>query len=122
MRAPRLHVDGSARRQGPAIGNSPWHYPNGTSRGLSKGNARGVIRHTIANRDICCQAHRLACSRRDRLHLPGVLPHAHREPGILARAPRAELDDLRAPRGALLYSPRSGHGLEEVSLDLMADP
>ena len=34
----------------------------------------------------------------------------------------SELDDLGAPRGALLYSPRSGHGLEEVSLDLMADP
>jgi hypothetical protein len=32
----------------------------------------------------------------------------------------AELDDLGAPRGALLYSPHSGHGLEEVSLDLMA--
>jgi hypothetical protein len=32
------------------------------------------------------------------------------------------MDDLRAPRGALLYSPLSGHGLEEVSLDLMADP
>ena len=31
----------------------------------------------------------------------------------------AELDDLRAPRGAQLYSPLSGHGLEEVSLDLM---
>ena len=30
--------------------------------------------------------------------------------------------DMCAPRGALLYSPRSGHGLEEVSLDLMADP
>jgi len=35
---------------------------------------------------------------------------------------RADLDDLCAPRGALLCSPRSGHGLEEVSLDLMADP
>ncbi len=35
---------------------------------------------------------------------------------------RAEPGDLCAPRGALLYSPRSGHGLEEVSLDLMADP
>jgi hypothetical protein len=34
----------------------------------------------------------------------------------------AEPDDLRAPRGALLYSSRSGHGLEEVSLDLMAYP
>jgi len=34
----------------------------------------------------------------------------------------AGMDDLRAPRGALLYSPCSGHGLEEVSLDLMADP
>ena len=33
-----------------------------------------------------------------------------------------ERDNLRAPRGALLYSPHSGHGLEEVSLDLMADP
>ena len=38
----------------------------------------------------------------------------------VTRAP--DLEDLRAPRGALLYSPRSGHGLEEVSLDLMADP
>jgi len=26
----------------------------------------------------------------------------------------------RAPRGALAYSPRSGHGLEEVSVGLMA--
>ena len=33
-----------------------------------------------------------------------------------------ELEYLRAPRGAMLYSSRSGHGLEEVSLDLMADP
>jgi hypothetical protein len=33
-----------------------------------------------------------------------------------------ETDDLRAPRGALLYSPCSGQRLEEVSLDLMADP
>jgi putative transposase len=30
--------------------------------------------------------------------------------------------NLRAPRGALLYRPCSGQGLEEVSLDLMADP
>jgi putative transposase len=30
--------------------------------------------------------------------------------------------NLRAPRGALLYRPRSGQGLEEVSLDLMANP
>jgi len=30
--------------------------------------------------------------------------------------------NLGAPRGALLYRPRSGQGLEEVSLDLMADP
>src|SRR5690349_11271866 len=29
---------------------------------------------------------------------------------------------MGAPRGALLYSPRSGQRLEEVSLDLMADP
>jgi len=41
--------------------------------------------------------------------------------GPLAAA-HTEADNLRAPRGALLYSPRSGHGLEEVSLDLMADP
>ncbi len=27
---------------------------------------------------------------------------------------------LSAPRGALLYRPRSGHGLEEVSVGLMA--
>jgi hypothetical protein len=30
--------------------------------------------------------------------------------------------NLGAPRGALLYRPRGGQGLEEVSLDLMADP
>ena len=30
--------------------------------------------------------------------------------------------NLRAPRGALLYRPRSGQGMEGVSLDLMADP
>ena len=29
--------------------------------------------------------------------------------------------DLSAPRGAVLYRPRSGRGLEEISLDLMAD-
>ena len=28
--------------------------------------------------------------------------------------------DLPAPRGAVLYRPRSGQGLEELSLDLMA--
>jgi hypothetical protein len=28
--------------------------------------------------------------------------------------------DARAPRGALLYRPRSGYGLEEVSVGLMA--
>jgi hypothetical protein len=28
--------------------------------------------------------------------------------------------ELSAPRGALLYRPRSGHGLEEVSVGLMA--
>ncbi len=30
--------------------------------------------------------------------------------------------DARAPRGALLHRPRSGHGLEEVSVGLMAYP
>ena len=28
--------------------------------------------------------------------------------------------NFRAPRGALAYRPRSGHGLEEVSVGLMA--
>jgi len=28
--------------------------------------------------------------------------------------------NYRAPRGALMYRPRSGHGLEEVSVGLMA--
>ena len=32
------------------------------------------------------------------------------------------IDDLGAPRGALLYRPHSGHGLEEVSVGLMALP
>jgi hypothetical protein len=97
MRAPRLHVDGSARRQGPALPITPRGLARmGHREDFPRVTPRGVIRHTIVNRDICRQAHRLACSRRDRLHLPGVLPLAHREPGILARAPRAELDDLRA--------------------------
>jgi hypothetical protein len=30
--------------------------------------------------------------------------------------------DLPAPRGAVLYRPRSGQRLEDISLDLMADP
>jgi hypothetical protein len=30
--------------------------------------------------------------------------------------------DLPAPRGAVLYRPRSGRRLEDISLDLMADP
>jgi hypothetical protein len=30
------------------------------------------------------------------------------------------IDDMAAPRGALLYRPRSGRGLEEVSVGLMA--
>ena len=30
------------------------------------------------------------------------------------------IDDMGAPRGALLYRPRSGRGLEEVSVGLMA--
>ena len=30
------------------------------------------------------------------------------------------IDDMGAPRGALLYRLRSGHGLEEVSVGLMA--
>jgi AcrR family transcriptional regulator len=66
-----------------------------------------------------------ACSRRRRSCRP--LPHPVPQdemPGRTdrSRATHAEQDDLRAPRGALLYSPRSGQGLEEVSLDLMADP
>ena len=32
------------------------------------------------------------------------------------------LEYLSAPRGALLYPPRSGEGLEEISLGLMAYP
>jgi hypothetical protein len=46
--------------------------------------------------------------------------------GVTARPAGAwvvqQARNLRAPRGALLYRPRSGQGLEEVSLDLMADP
>jgi hypothetical protein len=31
------------------------------------------------------------------------------------------LEEASAPRGAVLYRPRSGQGWEELSLDLMAD-
>jgi hypothetical protein len=36
------------------------------------------------------------------------------------RSQRQRYHDARAPRGALLYRPQSGHGLEEVSVGLMA--
>jgi putative transposase len=51
-----------------------------------------------------------------RLHVAGMTAHPTGAWAMqLAR-------NLGAPRGALLYRPRSGQGLEEVSLDLMADP
>jgi hypothetical protein len=51
-----------------------------------------------------------------RIRILGVTAVPHR--GMTAQQAR----NLSAPRGALLYRPRSGQGLEEVSLDLMADP
>ncbi len=40
--------------------------------------------------------------------------------GLVGHAGAVLLRKLGAPRGALSYRPRSGHGLEEVSVGLMA--
>ena len=65
-------------------------------------------------------------SQRQRAAAPaGGLSVQPKEQGVQLRViarGRGEQVDLGAPQGALLYSPHSGHGLEEVSLDLMADP
>jgi len=45
---------------------------------------------------------------------------AERQPGAFAHRVTCFDRNFRAPRGALAYRPRSGHGLEEVSVGLMA--
>jgi hypothetical protein len=64
-----------------------------------------------------------------RAYVLAVIEHGNRRVRVLGATERPvqswvvqQARNLRAPRGALLYRPRSGQGLEEVSLDLMADP
>ena len=80
----------------------------GSSPGLGYRTGAGTIRPILA-------AAGLTPAPR-RVHILGVTAHP---PGAWTAQ---QARNLRAPRGALLYRPCSGQGLEEVSLDLMANP
>jgi putative transposase len=101
-------IDPAPRRDGPG-----W-------AGFLRSQAEGILALDFFTADLLNGA---------MVHVLAVIEHGTRRVRVLGATGHPvqsrvvqQARNLRAPRGALLYRPRSGQGLEEVSLDLMADP
>ena len=99
------------------------------SRAAGTGRAWSQFVRSQAEAILACDFFTADLLNGTQAHVLAVIEHASRRIRILGATlhPTGEWTaqqarNLSAPRGALLYRPRSGQGLEEVSLDLMADP